>query len=498
MAIDKVTAGVLADDAVTTAKIVNDAVTAAKIPAGAVVADVGTGGIATANLADDAVTQPKIGADAVTATELADNAVVNASVASGAAIALTKLATTTASRVLETSGTGTIQASAVTATEIAKLDGVTATTAELNLVDGSVSGALSHRNMIINGAMEIWQRGTSFPGTGSTRYNQDRFQVALQSLGSYTFSRQAAYGIESEGFGYSLKIDCTTSKASPAATDFFFLNHRIEGQNLQCMRKGTASAKAVTLSFWCRCTKTGNIQVNLVDEDNTRIIAQAVSIDAVNTWQYKTLTFAGDTTGAFGNDRNESLRIEWWLDRGGNFAGGAVPTSWEALSNADRAAGCTLDFARSTDNNFYITGVQLEVGSTATPFEHRGYSEELTRCQRYCIAMCNGATSSQSTTQLFVGQMYSDTFTQAPIQLPTAMRATPSVLSSGNSTFRVYSGSGSDLCGPITIDGPGQDPDAVTVALSVSNLSISGAANRACILRSENSSAFCILEAELV
>ncbi len=265
------------------------------------------------------------------------------------------------------------------------------------------STPLSHRNMFINGGMQVAQRGASHTSVSATGYQIDRFETTLQGLGAYTITQDTSDAPKSEGFGYSYKIDCTTADASPAAADFLFISHKIEGQNLQHLRKGTSDAKSVTLSFWCRCTKTGNIQVNLNDWDNTRIIGQAVTISSADTWEYKTLTFAGDTTGAFGNDNNASLVVEWWLDKGSNFAGGAVPTSWEALSSTDRAVGCTLALGNNTANNFYITGVQLEVGSTATPFEHRSYGDELAKCQRYFEICVEGTDSG-----LGLGVEYND------------------------------------------------------------------------------------------
>ncbi len=264
------------------------------------------------------------------------------------------------------------------------------------------STPLSHRNMFINGGMQVAQRGASHTSVSATGYQIDRFETTLQGLGAYTITQNTT-APTSEGFTQSYKIDCTSADASPSATDFLFISHKIEGQNLQHLRKGTSDAKSVTLSFWCRCTKTGNIQVNLNDWDNTRIIGQAVTISSADTWEKKTLTFAGDTSGVLGNDNGASLVLEWWLDKGSNFSGGAVPTSWEALSSADRAAGCTLALGNNTANNFYITGVQLEVGSTATPFEHRSYGDELAKCQRYFEICVEGTDSG-----LGLGVEYND------------------------------------------------------------------------------------------
>jgi hypothetical protein len=229
--------------------------------------------------------------------------------------------------------------------------------------------------------MQVAQRGTSKASVASTGlHSLDRIKFGLTTLGEYTVSQSSD---APDGFGSSMKIDCTTADASPASGDRLHFFTLLEGQDVQSLKKGSASAESVTLSFWVKCTKTGNIQVNLQDNDNTRLIGNTVTINATDTWEYKTITYAGDTTGAFGNDTGDSLQIDWWLDSGSTYNSGAVPTSWEAYSAGDRAAGETLAFGDSTANDFYITGVQLELGSTATDFEHRSYGEELALCQRY-------------------------------------------------------------------------------------------------------------------
>jgi len=242
-------------------------------------------------------------------------------------------------------------------------------------------GALSNRNLIINGAMKVAQRGTSVTGVTSSGYRTcDRFVVSMLTLGTWTISQSTD---APEGFANSLKLDCTTADASPAAGDYLFIDQRIEGQNLQMLKKGTSNALPLTLSFWVKSSKTGDFQVNLNDTDNTRIISSVVTINATSTWEQKTITFDGDTTGTLGNDNDTSLRVEMWFDAGSNWTSGATATAWESLVSADRAAGTTLALGNSTSNELYLTGVQLEVGDTATPFEHRSYGDELARCQRY-------------------------------------------------------------------------------------------------------------------
>lgn len=237
------------------------------------------------------------------------------------------------------------------------------------------------KNLVINGAMQIAQRGTSATGVTAYGYHTvDRFTQHFVNCGTWTISQDTD---SPDGFSNSLKLDCTTADASPAASDRVGIQQRIEGQTLQQLAKGTTSAKSVTVSFWIKSNKTGDIQVNLYDLDNTRQIGNTVTINSAATWEKKSLTFAGDTTGAFDNDNNLSLIIEWWLDSGTDYSSGAVPTSWETVNNADRGAGVTLALADSTSNYINITGVQLELGDAATEFEHRPYTTEYQLCQRY-------------------------------------------------------------------------------------------------------------------
>ena len=262
--------------------------------------------------------------------------------------------------------------------------------------DGSsLTGIAGRRNMILNGAMKISQRGTSFAVIGNGDYSLDRWQFTESSIGAYTITQDSS---GPAGFANSLKIDCTTADASPASGEWLTFQYKIEGQDLQQLKKGTASAESVTLSFWVKCNKTGNIQVNLKDEDNNRQIGNTVTIDSADTWEQKSLTFAGDTTGALGDDNACSMFIEWWLDSGSSLSSGAVPTSWETKADTDRNAGGTLAFADSTSNYINITGVQLELGTVATDFEHRSYGEELALCQRYYEKSYAQATTPGTTT----------------------------------------------------------------------------------------------------
>jgi len=275
-----------------------------------------------------------------------------------------------------------------------------------------------HRNLIINGAATVNQRGNVTGATGSTYGGPDRFYTIIgNGIGTWNITQDTDVP-SGQGFANSWKIACTTADASPAAADHLGLHYRMEGQNLQQLSKGTSDAKSVTLSFWVKCNKTGDFQVTFRDSDNTRHIASAVTISSTATWQYVTITFAGDTTGAFDNDNANSAIIEMFFDAGTDWTSGSVPTTWQAAITADRAAGTNLALADSTSNYINITGIQLEVGSTATPFEHRSYGDELARCQRYACKLMqfNGNKMREY-----------DRYRTFSYVLPVEMRATPTV-----------------------------------------------------------------------
>jgi hypothetical protein len=252
--------------------------------------------------------------------------------------------------------------------------------AELAALIGSQT-ALSNRNLIINGAMQVAQRGTSETGITSSKYAgaPDRFFIGLTTAGTWT----AAQSTDAPaGFSSSYKLDCTVADSSLAAGDLLVFQQAIEAQNLQHLKKGTSSAESVTVSFHVKSNKTGTYIAELYDADNTRQISQAYTISSANTWEKKTLTYAGDTTGALNNDNGIGLYLVLWLAAGSSYSSGTLSTSWTTVTNANRAVG-VVNLADSTDNEWLITGVQLELGEQATPFEHRSFGDVLKQCERY-------------------------------------------------------------------------------------------------------------------
>lgn len=295
------------------------------------------------------------------------------------------------------------------------------------------STAYRNRNLILNGAMAISQRGISQTGVssgGAYRNAPDRFRFGLSSAGTWTVSQDSDAPV---GFANSYKLDCTTADASLSAGDYIELLTGFEGQDLQQLEKGTSSAQAVTLSFWCKSNKTGTYIVNIQDTDNGRTIAKSYTVSTANTWEYQSLSFVGDTSGALDNDNAQSLRAKWWFAAGSTYTSGTLATSWEANTAANYAVG-QVNLADSTDNYFNITGVQLEVGEQATPFEHRSFGDELAACQRY-YQQIGGQTPANV---LCVGQCTSSTLAQFFIPFIVPVRADPTCSVSDQTHFRVF------------------------------------------------------------
>jgi hypothetical protein len=295
---------------------------------------------------------------------------------------------------------------------------------------GSDIGEIStdNRNVIINGAMQIAQRGTSATGldnTNSSYHTADRWRLGnIGPLGTWTQSLEADAPTGS-GFRNSVKMLCTTADASPAAGDLLLFNNRSEGQNVQRFLKGTSSAKPFALSFWVKSNVTGTYIAELFDNDNTRQVSASYTISASATWEKKTITFPADTTGAFDNDNASSLAVNFWLGAGTTYTSGTLNTTWASNTDANRAVGQT-NVGAAINNYWQITGVQLEVGSVATPFEFEDISTTLAKCQRYYQRWQANATDQD----VGIGQGFASSTTSARIYIPlrVTMRTKPSAV----------------------------------------------------------------------
>ena len=243
------------------------------------------------------------------------------------------------------------------------------------------TGPLSNRNLIINGAMQVAQRATQVTSiTVFGYYTCDRWLFNTANLGTWTLDQATD---APEGFTKSFKATCTTADASPAAGDYATLIQRIEAQNLQHLKYGTSNAENLTLSFWVKSNKTGNASFDIMQSDNSfRQFTASYTINSADTWEYKTIAIPGDSAGVINDDNGGGFQIDWWLNTGSDYTTGTHNATWETADNTNRNA-TNLGVGGATSDYFTITGVQLELGDVATPFEHRSYGQELALCQRY-------------------------------------------------------------------------------------------------------------------
>jgi len=298
---------------------------------------------------------------------------------------------------------------------------------------GATPNQSAFKNIIINGSMDISQRGTSQSSiTSNGYYTADRMNIMNEGIGTFTVS-QSTDVPSGQGFAKSMKFDCTTANASPSS-GFLGVGQSIEGQNLQYLKKGTSSAESLTLSFWIKSTKTGTYVVELYDPDNNRTIAQSYTISSASTWEKKTLTYAGDTIGALDNDNNNSLRVNILFGAGTEYTSGSLQTAWGSRSNTRRAVG-QVNLADSTSNELYITGIQLEAGTSASDFEFLPIDVNLARCQRYFEKML-------PETMIMLRYSGSTSFGNAG-NFKVTKRATPSLSrENGTTTIGAYDGDG--------------------------------------------------------
>jgi len=279
--------------------------------------------------------------------------------------------------------------------------------------------------LIINGNMQVAQRATSATGkTASGYYTCDRFKLNVSSLGTWTIAQETltSGNAFADGFQKAFRLDCTTADASPGSGDYVLVNYSLEGQDVQCFKKGTANAKKMTLAFWVKSNKTGTAQVNVRDIDNDRMCSGTYTIASADTWEHKIINIASDSSGDFDIDNAESLRIQFWLDAGSNYTSGAVPTAWEATATTDLSVN-DLALGDNTANDWAITGLQLEVGeydsNTLPDFQHESYADNLARCQRYYYQL----TSTGDKGRFASGNFWDENDGDMIVPLPRKMRA---------------------------------------------------------------------------
>ena len=303
--------------------------------------------------------------------------------------------------------------------------------AELAALIGSQT-ALSNRNLIINGAMNVSQRSTSVSNMGGTEGYKtlDRFNhTGGEGAGRFTSAQTAINDLH--GFLNCLHLDCTTADTSIAATELLIIEQRLEGQDLQQLKKGTSSAESVTVSFYMKTNKAFTFMCGLNDYDNNRVNVQQFTTST--SWTRHSITFVGDTTGALTDDNGHSLSVEFYLHAGSNFTGGTYSANtWQSRASSDnmRAVGIG-SFFDSTDNDVKLTGLQVELGEQATPFEHRSFADELDRCHRYFYKRPADGSGEDD---LIVSSDYNNATNNFWISFfyPKEMRARPSYQNAAN------------------------------------------------------------------
>ena len=309
----------------------------------------------------------------------------------------------------------------------------------LQNIAGINGGQLGNRRLTINGAMEVSQRGTS---TTTNGYLIDRFTSSLGGIDQMQFTMSQSTDAPS-GFRKSLKFDITTAETGGTGSDeYAMVRYITESQDIAHFLYGTSGAKTITLSFHVKAYQTGTYALNLFVGDSGRSYTANYTISQSATWEKKTLTFVGDTGGSEVNvDNGHGLYINWFMASGTDYkSSNAHFNQWGTLGSATGwAYGHNVDLLNSTDNYFQLAGVQLEVGSVATDFEHKSFAQELQLCRRYYILWIEGD-------QKFVcfGDHYSATQVDGGVQLPVEMRTTPTIdANTGGNYYIVYSAGGS-------------------------------------------------------
>ena len=283
---------------------------------------------------------------------------------------------------------------------------------------GSTGQSMGFKNRIINGAMMIDQRNAGAAVTTANSFPVDRFQYQNDSDATLTLQQSST---APAGFSTSLSVTVSTADASVGATQYSIITQRIEGYNTSDFCWGTASAKTVTLSFWVRSSVTGTFSGVVNNTGSSRSYPFTYTISSANTWEQKSITIAGDTSGTWLSTNGIGLQVRWSFGVGSTYAGSAG--SWSGSTFFGATGGTQL--ISTAGATFYITGVQLEVGSTATSFDYRPYGTELALCQRYFQVYGSiGSTGTQG--DVFIATYRNSSTLFMAVQYEVPMRTTPS------------------------------------------------------------------------
>jgi len=312
-------------------------------------------------------------------------------------------------------------------------------------IDGQqlpTAGPLSNRNLIINGAMTVAQRGTSFTSATDGTFVADRWKYEKFAPAGAVHTIEQSTDAPA-GFTYSIKATTTTTGTLPAGSFYQFLYH-FEAQNISQIQYGTANAQTLTLSFWVKAKLAGTYPVSFQHPLGTRVYPATYTVNNADTWEYKTVTLAGDTSGTWtmtGNVAGLRLSFNWGM--GSDYTGGTAGAWAAASSFLNLASTSGPDVNGTVGNYIQFAGVQLEVGSKATPFEHRSYGQELALCQRYCYRLDVGPGFH------FVNAMaYNASNVFGSIEFPVTMRSRPTSMTPFGTAadYQITSWSSQNVC----------------------------------------------------
>ncbi len=330
---------------------------------------------------------------------------------------------------------------AVTITESGiEASGIGITCANIN---GTQIGG--RRNMLFNGAMQVAQRGTTGSGSYTTSGypTADRWRIAASNTdnASYNFSLPSDVPT-GQGFTRSWKLAVGTAESALDSNELLYYSQILEGQDLQQLAYGTSSAKSMTLSFWVKAYQAGTYTCSIYKADQTaRGVKINYTINASATWEFKTITFPGDTGGGgIDNDNGGGLYVHWVLASGSDFtSSNSMDGSWANYGSSGFAHGQTVNTMSSTDNYWQIVGVQLEVGTQATAFEHRSFGEELALCQRYYYVHLESGNSGKS---FMNSNQYNSSASYGHLQFACTMRTNPTLeIASGTNYYGAFGNS---------------------------------------------------------
>ena len=376
-------------------------------------------------------------------------------------------------------------------------------TAATTLAGAGLQRPLS-KPIIINGNMDIAQRATSKTGLTNGdggyhtvdrwRWHENGSSSSVWTMTQETLTSGNAYA---DGFHKALKLDCTTAHSSIGTGDTLAIEHRLEKDDLSAFKKGTANALGFTFGFWVKATKTGTNVVEIQDQTNDRTISGTYTISSSDTWEFKVVSFGPDTTGNFGSGVTLGLIIRFYLYAGTEYTSGGLQSSWGAATTTKRATG-QVNLADYTSNNWYITGVQLEVGefssTTIPPFQHESFADNFARCARYFFRVAQHGADGLSNQTIGTGYYKNTDQFRVSVYLPVTPRTNPSLISGSASNAYVIDIQGStDYVDDFTLT----RSNAKIIQVMHNNSDASGTIGEAGEIATDNSSGIIDFDAEL-